>query len=133
MGPLGIETLSLRPVDAAGRERAKAVEVADTFEALFVKTLVQSLRQTATVGGESMFGSGPGADTYAGWFDQNVAEQLTRSGGLGIAATLLQDMERHGEIDADRSRAVDATAAADRDFIHATVAMSKGGTDVVRR
>ena len=103
MDALSLAKLSLKPKDAGQEARAKAVEVAHQFEAVFVKTLVGALRSTASVGGEEggMFGDGPGADTYAGWFDQNVAEQLAKTGGLGVASSVLDDMERHGAIESD--------------------------------
>lgn len=75
--------------------RAAARQVACQFEQLLVRTLVGGLRETAKVGGEgSMFGDGPGADTYADWFDQNLAEQLSRSGHVGVADVLMREFER---------------------------------------
>jgi Rod binding domain-containing protein len=123
---------------AGADERQKAVEVAGQFEALFVRTLVSSLRQTSKVGGEgSMFGSGPGADTYADWFDQNIADQLGRSGSIGIASTLVKDMERHGLVAGDEEKAAsnklrEALRAADRSAMAAAQSKTTGGIDVVR-
>ncbi|MCK5945548.1 MAG: rod-binding protein [Planctomycetes bacterium] len=132
MSQLGIETMSLQPRDAsqAGRERAE--KVANQFEAVFVKTLVGALRSTSSIGGEGggMFGSGPGAETYAGWFDQNVADQLAKSGGIGIASALLTDMERHGELQPDSEAAQQLQRAAAKEQLTAATAR-KGGFDVV--
>ena len=85
MDPLALAKLSLKPQDPAQQARAEAEDVANQFEAVFVKTLVGALRSTASVGGEEggMFGDGPGADTYAGWFDQNVATSSPRAAGSG--------------------------------------------------
>ena len=61
MNPLAIETMSMNPLDAQQKARAKAEKVANEFEAVFVKTLVGALRSTASIGGEGggMFGEGP--------------------------------------------------------------------------
>lgn len=101
MDPLArLQTGKLHPVDRNTAQRQRATEVAGQFEEVFVRTLVQGMRQTASIGGDSgIFGSGPGADTYADWFDQNLATQLGKGGGIGIATTVLHDMERHREID----------------------------------
>jgi Rod binding domain-containing protein len=119
-----------RPVD---RDRARAEQTAAQFEQLFVRTMVSSLRSTSSLGGEGggMFGSGPGADTFADWFDQNLATQVARTSNVGIAEQLLTDLERHGEIPKDLEAAAKrAKAAADRSAFHAGTA-GNGGIDVV--
>ena len=78
-----------------------------------------------------MFGKGPGADTYAGWFDQNVAAQLSRGGGIGIASTLMADMERHGAIEPDTEAAEKLRRIAAKEQLMATKAATNGGFDVV--
>ncbi|MFN3243334.1 MAG: rod-binding protein [Planctomycetota bacterium] len=132
MDTLAIETMSLKPQDAAQNERSKAEKVANQFEAVFVKTLVGALRSTSSLGGEGgMFGKGPGADTYAGWFDQNVANELARSGGIGIASSLMADMERHGAIEPDREAAEKLRRVAAKEQWMAAKATTNGGFDVV--
>lgn len=137
-----LDRASLHPLDHGQRERQRAAKVADQFEAVFVRTMVASLRQTAVVGGGGMFGSGPGADVYADWFDQNLAEQIGRSGHVGIAAQLLRDFERAGALDPQSggrggvddaaARARTAAAAADRLALTAVRRPTQGGIDVVR-
>mgnify|MGYP002783884063 CR=1 FL=1 len=140
MDALRIATMSMQPRDQAQKEREQAVEVAQQFEAVFVRTLVNSLQRTASVGGDGMFGSGPGAATYGDWFDQHFSEQLGRDGGIGITAVLLRDMERHGQIPAEARDAVrTAQRAADRSAALAASALTtsngrsggNGGLDVV--
>lgn len=140
MDALRLETMSLTPTDAAGDRRRHALDVAGQFEAVFVRTLVQSMRQTATVGGGGMFGEGPGAGTYADWFDQNVATELGRGGGIGIAATVLADMQRHGELEPAARPAADdpidrhgerLRTGENRGAWLAATAKSRGGIDVV--
>jgi len=103
MEGLRIETMSLNPKSDAAKSREKAEKVADQFEAVFVKTFVSAMRQTAAFNGEEggMFGNGPGADTYASWFDDNVSSELARTGGIGIAKALLTEMERDGKVAKD--------------------------------
>ena len=100
MDALKLATMSLNPKTPAQKERGKATEIAGQFETIFVKTMVSSLRSTASIGGDGggMFGDGPGSDTFTDWLDQNLAEQLIQDGGFGIATSLISDMERHGEI-----------------------------------
>tara|TARA_R110002073_G_C9107673_1_gene549395 strand:+ start:48 stop:476 length:429 start_codon:yes stop_codon:yes gene_type:complete len=103
MDTLRLETMSQTPKTAADRKREKDEKVADQFEAVFVKTFVSSMRQTASVSGEEggMFGEGPGAGTYASWFDDNVSGELARTGGIGIAKALLKEMRRDDKTQGD--------------------------------
>jgi Rod binding domain-containing protein len=118
-----------------GAERAKAERAAAQFEQLFVRSMVGSLRATASLGeGGGMFGSGPGSDTFGDWFDQNLAEQIARGANVGIAQALLADLERHGEIPRDlAAKASAARTAADRATLTATRPHGAGGIDVVSR
>lgn len=113
-------------------ERARAEQTASQFEQMFVRTLVGSLRQTATFGEGGMFGSGPGAETYADWFDQNLAERLSATAEIGIRRQLIADLERHGEIPAD-AQTQRKRLAAERAFVAATNHLGRGGLDVIRR
>ena len=133
--PVRLDTMSLRPLDAAQKERQRAEKVAQQFETVFVQSLVSSLRQTGSLGGEGgMFGSGPGADTYTSWFDQNLAEKVGESGRIGIKEQLLRDFERNHEIPRERideaARQVRA-AAVNRAALGAVLQTKQGGIDVV--
>jgi Rod binding domain-containing protein len=98
MDTLRLETMTLGQsgeTQRAAKARKEEDRVAGQFEALFVRSMVASLRQSSSMGGEGgMFGSGPGADTYADWFDDNLASQMSKSGGVGIKEALLRDFER---------------------------------------
>lgn len=101
MDAVRMHKLGAKPLGEADRKRAEATDVANDFEQLFVRTLVSTMRSSASLDGSGgMFGSGPGADTYADWFDQNVADQVARGGRVGIASTILGDLERHGQLTA---------------------------------
>ena len=133
MDNVAISKLSLKPQTASQQARAKAEDVANQFEAVFVQMLVSTLRSTASLGGEEggMFGQGPGSDTYAGWFDKNVADELTAAGGVGVARSLIADMERHGALEQPTAHARALENAADDSRWQAAEAVNKGGFDVV--
>ncbi|MEO6594063.1 MAG: rod-binding protein [Planctomycetota bacterium] len=135
MDSLKIETMSMRPSTPAQKERLRAEKVALQFESVFVRTMVSSLRQTASLGTGGMFGEGPGADTYGDWFDQNLADQIGQSGHIGIKQSLMTDFERAGAID-KRSKRVDDAAdkartatAAMQKVLTGTPPRGKGGFD----
>lgn len=119
----GIEHMRLNAKSPAATERQRAEAVAQDFEAVFVRTLVGSLRQSATLGGEGgMFGSGPGADTYADWFDEHLATSISKNGRLGIAQQLMREFDRDGKLPANGPSTGDAAAKA--------MLRVKGGLDV---
>ena len=89
--------------DTPAQKRARAENVAGKFEAIFVQQFVAGMRRTAALGEDSaLFGSGPGSDTYAQWFDQHLSGHLLQNGGLGVRDTLLRDWERLGQIPAQK-------------------------------
>jgi flagellar protein FlgJ len=100
MQATAIERALRHPTGPESEKRAEALEVARQFEAVFVRTMIGNLRQTAQVMGEDggLFGSGPGADTYADWFDQNLAEHIGRSGNVGVADVLMREFERWKQV-----------------------------------
>ena len=81
--------------------REEAQKVASQFEAIFVQQIVSKMREGANVmGGSSMFGEGPGADTYASWFDTYMSEHLADTGRVGVADSLMRHFEDLGQITA---------------------------------
>jgi len=90
------------PAARATQQREKALEVAQQFEEVFVRSLISTMRQSSSLGGEEsgMFGSGPGSDTYSDWFDQHMSENLMRDGGIGVSDVLMREFERHKQIPA---------------------------------
>lgn len=114
------------------RERAKAQDAADQFEQMFVRTLVSSLRSTASLGGDEggMFGKGPGSETYGDWFDQNLAEQIGRDSDVGIASSVMRDWERHEQLPIDAA-AKKAQQQADRSCPRRRRRARQGGIDAV--
>ena len=94
-------------------EQQKARAAADRFEQIFVQQMVQAMRDTASgLGGEGMFGSGPGAGTYEDWFDSNLASHMMKNDGIGLADALMRRWQRNGWVAEDEAPkgGVDATA-----------------------
>jgi Rod binding domain-containing protein len=139
MDALRLSTMTKHPLDAAGKSRVRAEKMADQFEQMFVRTMVSSLRQTSKLDEGGMFGSGPGSDTFGDWFDQNLAEQIGRQGDVGIAKSLLADLERNGETAGDLKTQAKLeakfgaaqAASVDRSYKSPTTATPNGGFDVV--
>ena len=78
------------------REAAKdkspeaAREAAQQFEALFVQMMLQSMRSASSVLGEQR------DTTYEEMFDRQIALELTRGKGLGIADLLMKQLAFEG-------------------------------------
>ncbi len=83
------------------REAAKdkspeaAREAAQQFEALFVQMMLQSMRSASSVLGEQR------DTTYEEMFDRQIALELTRGKGLGIADLLMKQLAFEGSEGAD--------------------------------
>lgn len=89
---------------------AQARETAMQFEQIFVRQLVSTMRESSKVDSEEggMFGSEPGSDTYGDWFDEKIAEQVSKNGKVGIADAVMRDFERWKKLPAEnRARTAD--------------------------
>jgi len=88
---------------AAQREDPAAVrEAAQEFEALLVQRMLKEMR--AASGGDGIFDSQQ-LDSYYELFDKQIALDMSRSGGLGLADQLVGQLEsaaRHGAAAAER-------------------------------
>jgi len=58
-----------------------AEQTAKQFETLFGVMLVRELRRAIP---EGIFGKGPGADVYEGWFEEHLGRALGEQDALGI-------------------------------------------------
>jgi flagellar protein FlgJ len=84
---VGLAQLRARAADGeAGAGPEVTREAARQFEALFVQMMLQSMRQASDV-------FGTGEDTsYRDMFDQQIALEMTRGKGLGIADVLVRQL-----------------------------------------
>jgi len=62
------------------------------MEALFATMLVSELRKGLGEGG--FFGAGAGADTFNGWFDEQIGASLASRGSLGLADQVRESIIR---------------------------------------
>ncbi len=61
------------------------------MESLFATMLVSELRKGL---GEGFFGDGAGADTFNGWFDEQIGASLASRGSLGLADQIRESIIR---------------------------------------
>ena len=73
----------------------KARNAAEEFEAVFLSQLLATMTQE--LGGAGGV-AGEGGDVYRDMFNQEVAKMISRSGGIGVADTVLQEMLKMQEI-----------------------------------
>ena len=83
-------------------------EVARQFESIFAKMVLSSMRQATF--GDSLMGSQQ-QEFYQGMFDDQLAMELTKGRGLGLADMLVQQLTRSGLVPADAA-ATSATGPA---------------------
>lgn len=76
---------------------AKSIhEVARQFEALFVQSMLKSMR--AATPGDSLFG-GPGLEQYRSLLDQQMALNVSQGRGVGLAAVLERQLMTQSGLD----------------------------------
>jgi len=76
-------------------------EAATAFQSVLATLLVKELRRALP---EGMFGKGPGADVYEGWFDEHLGRTLAERDTLGMREMLRAELARRQEArDAGRS------------------------------
>ena len=79
--------------DARAQDPAALREAARQFESIFAKMMLSSMRQASF--GDPLLGSDQ-QDFYQGMFDDQIAVELTRGRGLGLADLLVQQLTRAG-------------------------------------
>lgn len=80
---------------AGNKEQEKLKEACQGFEAIFLSTMMKSMRQTLP--GDSLFGESQGLDIYQSMYDQHLADKLAASGrGPGIADFFYSGLKSSG-------------------------------------
>jgi len=96
--PILNATLSPKEVGGAkaadGPMLARAKEAAEEFEAIFLSQMLATMTQELGGAGEVAGGN----DVYRDMFTKEVAKMISRSGGIGVADTVLQEMLKTQEI-----------------------------------
>lgn len=71
-------------------KRGKIRETAQKFEASFLSVMMQSM--TAGMKTPEIGGGGAGEDMFKSLLTEEMAKQVTKQGGIGIAATIQKEM-----------------------------------------
>jgi len=79
------------PTPADAEQRAQMAQAAKAFEAIFVRQLIGTMRQSSL--GDELTGSSAG-DQFRELSDARMADGLADKGGLGIAELILQQLEK---------------------------------------
>lgn len=77
-----------------GQGESEPAMVAREIESLFATLLASEMRKGL---GEGFFGSGPGADTFNGWFDEELGSSIASRGSLGLAESVHESLIRQNE------------------------------------
>ncbi len=68
-------------------------EACQGFEAIFIQSMIKSMR--STLPGDDFFGGGQGMDIYTSMHDQYLAEKISRGeNGTGIGEYLYRELTR---------------------------------------
>ena len=70
--------------------RGKIKETAQKFEASFLSIMMQSM--TAGMKTPEVGGGGAGEDMFKSLLTEEMAKQVTKAGGIGLAATVQKEM-----------------------------------------
>jgi flagellar protein FlgJ len=79
--------------EAKTQSQESVRKAAQQFEAMFMQMMLKSMREASP--GDSMTGSND-MDFYQGMFDQQLATQLSKGKGLGLADMLVEQLTRSG-------------------------------------
>jgi flagellar protein FlgJ len=101
---LDLSGLAALKRDARAQDPNAVREVAKQFESIFAKMVLSSMRQATF--GDSLFGSEQ-QKFYQGMFDDQLAVELTKGRGLGLADMLVRQLSQAGLVPKE---AADATA-----------------------
>ncbi|PIE22972.1 MAG: hypothetical protein CSA62_09555 [Planctomycetota bacterium] len=76
----------------------EAEQAAGSFEAMFLRTIINNFRESADLNGEGLFGESAGSNIKESWFDDAMSEHISTSGGVGLAKRLVTDWKDAGRI-----------------------------------
>jgi Rod binding domain-containing protein len=81
-----------RQVGPGAQDDTALRAAAQQFEAMFLQEMMRSMRQ-ATIKSDLLESNA--LDTFEGMFDKEVAMQMAKRGGMGMADMLVQQMKKH--------------------------------------
>lgn len=122
--------------DAKAQDPSALKEAAKQFESLFTQMLLKSMRDAnRSFGEDSLFGSSQ-VDMYQDMFDDQIAMQLSKGKGMGLADMLVQQLTQSGMVKSpDAPSTTEAQASAPTQTISSSAdhqPLSKSKADFVR-
>ena len=95
----------LTDLKRASRENPNAAtdEVAEQFESMFIQMMLKSMRDAVPKGG--LFSSND-MDTYTEMADQQIAVNMAKSGGIGLADVIARQLQPDAGMNEDRQAGV---------------------------
>lgn len=97
--------LSSLKLAATKDPKAAAREVANQFEALFMNNLMRAMRETH-LGGDD---DSSDMDTYRGLLDQQMVQQMSHAGGVGLGDMLYRQIAKVSHVDlGDKGKVIQA-------------------------
>lgn len=107
----GASRADTAPSARADGSDARVAELAREFEAMVMLQLLRQMRQSMLAEGDDEGEAGLGADTMRDTVDLELARQLSRMGGFGLAKVLQEAIERqYGDDAADETAGTGANA-----------------------
>lgn len=86
------DSIETRASSTDNRNRQRLKEACQGFEAIFLNTLLKSMR--ATVSDDSLFGESHGMDIYRSMQDQALADEISRgSNNSGLGELLYKSLQ----------------------------------------
>lgn len=73
---------------------AQIKNVSREFESIFLNYMLQQMRKT--VPEDSLMGNSPAKDIFMGMQDEELSKELSRAGGIGLAAMLYSQLANQG-------------------------------------
>jgi peptidoglycan hydrolase FlgJ len=78
------------PKAGSGESRAQIAKTADSFETSFLSNMLGQMFEGVSTDGP--FGGGQGEQAFRSFMMDAFAQQITKSGGIGVAASVQKEM-----------------------------------------
>lgn len=129
-----LQSLTALRRDARAQDPSALRETARQFESVFTRMLLQSMRQASS--GDALFDSEQ-SGFYRDMFDDQLAVEMSRGRGLGLAEMMVQQLQRAGVAAASQAPAPILNAVAGTNLptpaIPETKLAATAGTEMARR
>lgn len=94
----------LNEIKGKGNSEEGMRAVAQQFESLFVKMMMQSMRDANKVFGEGNFDQSFETEFYRDMLDTQLSTTLSETGGIGLADVIYKQLTRYLDVGQDRSK-----------------------------